>query len=74
MPLTIYELDQLLMLELHQGGEDVSHATSSVNLRPVDLCGPIVEVVDECVQFVHFTVKELVFILWRGRLTRANGT
>jgi len=58
-PLTVYELDQLLMLELPQGGGGVnSQTTFSVNLRPVDLCGPIVEVVDEYVQFVHFTVKE----------------
>lgn len=58
-PLTVYELDQLLTLELCQGGEDVDYSgTFSVNLRPVDLCGPIVEVVDEYVQLVHFTVKE----------------
>ena len=57
--LSVYELDQLLSLELCQGGEDADYpATFSVNLRPVDLCGPIVEVVDEYVQFVHFTVKE----------------
>jgi hypothetical protein len=29
-------------------------------LNIIQICGPIVEVVDDYVQFVHFTVKELV--------------
>lgn len=56
VPLTIYELDQLLTLELYAGLENVQY--SSCTLNPVQLCGPIVEVVDEYVHFVHFTVKE----------------
>ena len=43
---------------------DVENVDSIVrvpcNLNIVELCGPIVEVVDEYVQFVHFTVKEYV--------------
>ena len=54
-PLTIWELEQALLV-------DVADLQSSVrvpsNLNLVELCGPIVEVIDEYVQFVHFTVKE----------------
>ncbi len=54
-PLTVHELDQLLTLDL-----DNTSGTypSTSSLKPVELCGPIVEVIDGYVQFVHFTVKE----------------
>ena len=54
-PLKIHELEQALLV----GVEDVqSSARVSSSLNIVELCGPIVEVVDGYVQFVHFTVKE----------------
>ncbi len=65
-PLTIQELDQALMV-------DVDNLDSSVrgssNLNIVELCGPIVEVVDDYVQFVHFTVKEYVALLAKNSKT-----
>lgn len=54
-PLTIQELEQALLVDVENVQSSV-RVTSSLNL--VELCGPIVEVVDEYVQFVHFTVKE----------------
>ena len=54
-PLTIHELDQLLTLDLDYAAGP--HLFSS-SLNPVELCGPIVEVIEGYVQFVHFTVKE----------------
>lgn len=56
-PLTIHELNQLLTLDLYEGLGKVTHP-NRCSLNPIQLCGPIVEVVDEYVQFVHFTVKE----------------
>lgn len=54
-PLTIQELEQALLVDV----EDIqSSVRVSSSLNVVQLCGPIVEVVDEYVQFVHFTVKE----------------
>jgi len=54
-PLAVHELEQLLTLDLDE--EVVVHPVSPF-LNPAELCGPIVEVVDGYVQFVHFTVKE----------------
>ncbi|KAK4198875.1 hypothetical protein QBC40DRAFT_229024 [Triangularia verruculosa] len=59
-PLTVHELDQLLALDADELGARTRHQ-SSVNLNPVELCGPVVEVVDDRVLFVHFTVKEYLF-------------
>lgn len=54
-PLKINELEQALLVDV----EDIqSSVWVSCSLNLVELCGPIVEVVDEYVQFVHFTVKE----------------
>jgi hypothetical protein len=57
IPLTIYELEQAILVsaEVHA---DAPSVDSSLNI--VKLCGPIVEVVDERPQFVHSTVKEQV--------------
>lgn len=65
-PLTIQELDQALMVDVDN--LDSSVRTSS-NLNLVELCGPIVEVADEYVQFVHFTVKEYVVLLAKDAKT-----
>jgi hypothetical protein len=56
-PLTIQELEQALMVDI-ENVESSVRVSSSLNI--IQLCGPIVEVVDEYVQFVHFTVKEYV--------------
>ena len=54
-PLTIQEIEQALTVRL----DDFDGNTGIFsNLNIVKICGPIVEVVDEYVQFVHFTVKE----------------
>ena len=53
-PLSIQEMEQVLCIT-----EDPSRgARVSASLDVVQLCGPIVEVVDGFVRFVHFTVKE----------------
>jgi hypothetical protein len=53
-PLTIYEMEQALRVTAEQ--DAVPKVSSRLNV--MSLCGPIVEVVDEFVGFVHFTVKE----------------
>ena len=53
--MTVQELTQALVVNLADT-EGKKKMLSTVN--PVQLCGPIVEVVDEYVQFVHFTAKE----------------
>jgi hypothetical protein len=55
--LTIQEIEQALTISPNdmQGNLKV---LASLNI--VKICGPIVEIIDDYVQFVHFTVKELV--------------
>lgn len=53
--MTIQELEQALMIDF-ENKQSSARISSKVNL--VQLCGPIVEVVDEYAQYVHFTVKE----------------
>ena len=55
IPLTIQELEQALVVSR----EDIKGAAKVIAvLNMPRICGPIVEVVDDYVQFVHFTVKE----------------
>jgi hypothetical protein len=54
-PLTIYELEQALVVHT-QSVSDRGIVSSKLQL--VNLCGPIVEIVDGYLQFVHFTVQE----------------
>ena len=54
-PLTIHELEQALLVDVESNEKT---GRGSFGLDFVKLCGPIVEVIDEYVQFVHFTVKE----------------
>jgi len=55
VPLTIYEMEQALTVN----PEDIEGKASVVSkLNVVEICGPIVEVVEDYVQFVHFTVQE----------------
>ncbi|KAK8102138.1 hypothetical protein PG984_015284 [Apiospora sp. TS-2023a] len=57
-PLMVQEIQQTWSI-------DVDNPTRSGrllgNLNIVEICGPIVEVVDEYARFVHFTVKEYLF-------------
>jgi len=55
MPPTIYEMEQALTVSRHDM-EGKKRVIANLNINKV--CGPIVEVVDGYVQFVHFTVKE----------------
>ncbi|KAK2612783.1 hypothetical protein QQS21_001235 [Conoideocrella luteorostrata] len=55
-PMTIQELEQALVVSSNP--DDGFRVSSSLNV--VRLCGPIVEVVDNYVQFVHFTVQEYI--------------
>ncbi|EEU34916.1 uncharacterized protein NECHADRAFT_39728 [Fusarium vanettenii 77-13-4] len=56
-PMTRHELEQTLVL--NPGQLDQEPRVNSV-LNVVEFCGPIVEVIDDYVQFVHFTVKEYI--------------
>ena len=55
MPLMIQEMEQALTVS----PDDMEgNVRVLANLDIKKICGPIVEVVDDYVQFVHFTVKE----------------
>jgi hypothetical protein len=54
-PLTVQELEQALAVHA-QGVRGTGKVSSRLSI--VQLCGPIVEVVDDYVQYVHFTVYE----------------
>jgi hypothetical protein len=54
-PLTIQEVEQALTIRMDDVDGDVRVIA---RLNPVRVCGPILELVDDYVQFVHFTVKE----------------
>jgi hypothetical protein len=54
-PLSIYEIEQALTIKTDDIEGDVRVIA---RLSPVRVCGPILEVVDDYVQFVHFTAKE----------------
>lgn len=51
--MTAREIEQALLI---QADGVVPPATGAI--RFVQLCGPVVEVSDDCVRFVHFTFKE----------------
>ncbi|KAJ4235469.1 hypothetical protein NW757_013510 [Fusarium falciforme] len=54
-PMTRHELEQALVIDPEQPDQE-PRVNSELNV--VEFCGPIVEVIDDYVQFVHFTVKE----------------
>ena len=56
-PLTVQEIEQALTIKPGSFGLE-KKVFASPNLNR--LCGPIIEIVDGYVQFVHFTVKEYV--------------
>ena len=55
MPLKIQEIEQALVVSREGVKGDVK-VIAALNMPKI--CGPIVEVVDDYVRFVHFTVKE----------------
>ncbi|KAH6876383.1 hypothetical protein B0T10DRAFT_198406 [Thelonectria olida] len=57
-PMTRNELEQALVVNPNQVDRP-DEIVSKIDV--VSICGPIVEVVDDYVQFVHFTVKEYLF-------------
>ncbi|KAF4151939.1 hypothetical protein CNMCM6069_002829 [Aspergillus lentulus] len=57
-PLTVQEIEQALMIK-PESLELATKVFASPNLNR--LCGPIIEIVDGYIQFVHFTVKEYLF-------------
>ncbi|KAL9096860.1 MAG: hypothetical protein Q9165_000824 [Trypethelium subeluteriae] len=56
--LTIQEMEQALVIDPQDLNGD-SRVQSRLNV--IKICGPIVEIVGDYVQFVHFTVKEYLF-------------
>ncbi|KAH1932003.1 hypothetical protein KXV48_007907 [Aspergillus fumigatus] len=57
-PLTVQEIEQALMIK--PGSLELERKViASPNLNR--LCGPIIEIIDGYIQFVHFTVKEYLF-------------
>ncbi|RTE76813.1 hypothetical protein BHE90_008704 [Fusarium euwallaceae] len=57
-PMTRHELEQAMVINPDQPDQE-PRVNSELNV--VEFCGPIVEVIDDYVQFVHFTVKEYIF-------------
>ncbi|KAK4100943.1 hypothetical protein N658DRAFT_559135 [Parathielavia hyrcaniae] len=57
IPMTRHEMEQALLVDSNSNAAPAVIAT--VNF--VRICGPIIEVVNEGLQFVHFTVKEYIF-------------
>ena len=55
MPLKIQEIEQALVVS-REGVKGDAKVIAALNMPKI--CGPIVEVVNDYVQFVHFTVKE----------------
>jgi hypothetical protein len=53
-PMTTTELGQALLVR----PPDEEAITKNLPMDFPSICGPIVEVVDDYVQFVHFTVRE----------------
>jgi len=56
-PLTIQEIEQALNVRM---GDFEGDVRVIARINPVLICGPILEVVDDYVQFVHFTAKQEV--------------
>ncbi|OJJ99037.1 hypothetical protein ASPACDRAFT_79712 [Aspergillus aculeatus ATCC 16872] len=64
IPLTTWEMEQALSVEIDDVEGTPCDQTSSQDFLSVDfvqLCGPIIEVADEKLQFVHFTAVVYIF-------------
>ena len=55
IPLKIQEIEQALVVS-REGVKGGAKVIAALNMPKI--CGPIIEVADDYVQFVHFTVKE----------------
>lgn len=55
LPIMVREMEQLILLD---PGVLEEVPTVRVSMNVVQYCGPLVEVVEDKLQFVHFTVKE----------------
>ncbi|KAI1122503.1 hypothetical protein F5Y10DRAFT_72272 [Nemania abortiva] len=58
-PMTIFEMEHALAVDFKKEYHDPPSPLENFNF--VKSCGPIIEVVEETVQFVHFTVQEYIF-------------
>jgi len=61
--MTRQEMEQGLLVHSNAHSEDGERKSAALTrtatpLNIVRLCGPIVEMIGDCPQFVHFTVKE----------------
>jgi hypothetical protein len=59
IPLTTFELEQILLVDVAAddvAAEEAPSVETAVNF--VKTCGPIIEIVNDRPQFVHFTAKE----------------
>ncbi|KAF4944315.1 hypothetical protein FSARC_14704 [Fusarium sarcochroum] len=61
VPLTTFEMEQALSVDLSAVKERNGLPQLFLPINFVLLCGPIIEIVDDKVQFVHFTVHEYMF-------------
>ncbi|KAH7253331.1 hypothetical protein B0J15DRAFT_447743 [Fusarium solani] len=61
VPLTALEMEQALSIDPNPEEELSEPPQLVTNVSFVQMCGPIIEVVDEKLQFVHFTVHEYIF-------------
>ncbi|KAF5578807.1 NACHT domain protein [Fusarium subglutinans] len=61
LAMTVPEMEQALTVKFHTRG-NVKHVPTIINkFNFIKMCGPIIEVVEEKLQFVHFTVHEYLF-------------
>ena len=58
--MTIFEMEHALAVDRNPNNELHEPPSPLEKFNFVRMCGPIVEVVDEKLQFVHFTVQEWV--------------
>ncbi|WKT45256.1 NACHT nucleoside triphosphatase [Fusarium oxysporum f. sp. vasinfectum] len=57
-PMTLKEIEQALIVDREHPSKQ---PRVQAEIDPIHVCGPIVDVVDGYVQFVHFTVREYIF-------------
>jgi hypothetical protein len=64
VPLTVQEMEHALVVS-REGVEGEGKVVAVLNVPKI--CGPVVEVVDGYIQFVHFTVKEQVSLIYQNK-------
>jgi hypothetical protein len=67
--MTLKEIEQTLLID-PDSPSNLPRVQAKVNV--VRVCGPIVDVVDGYVQFVHFTVREYVKVKYPLSATNTN--